>query len=81
MPPGSSPSADSAGSESIFCTTRFGPRPIPAGSTASIWHQKEVRNAAESSIEWRFKSDEARIKLKNLYPETVEELSYYPNLS
>ncbi len=39
------------------------------------------RNAAESSIDWRFTSDEARIKLKHLYPEIVEESSYGSNLS
>ncbi len=39
------------------------------------------RNASESSIEWRFTSDEARIKLKHLYPEIVEESSYDPNPS
>ncbi len=38
------------------------------------------RNAAESSIEWRFTSADARIKLKHLYPEIVEEPSYDPNL-
>ncbi len=31
------------------------------------------RNAAESSIDWRFTTDEARIKLKHLYPEIMEE--------
>ena len=30
------------------------------------------RNAVESSIEWRFTTQEARIKLKHLYPEIVE---------
>jgi transposase len=39
------------------------------------------RNAAESSIEWRFTNEEARIKLKRLYPKVVEEPSYVPNLS
>jgi transposase len=34
---------------------------------------EEERNATESSIDWRFTSDEARIKLKHLYPEIVEE--------
>jgi DDE superfamily endonuclease len=34
---------------------------------------EEERNSVESSIEWRFTSDEARIKLKHLYPEIVEE--------
>ena len=38
------------------------------------------RNAAESSIEWRFSSADARIKLKHLYPEIVQEPSYDPNL-
>jgi hypothetical protein len=32
---------------------------------------EEERNSVESSIEWRFTSDEARIKLKHLYPEIV----------
>ena len=39
------------------------------------------RNAAESSIDWRFTSDEARIKLKRLYPEISEEASHEPNCS
>jgi hypothetical protein len=39
------------------------------------------RNAAESFIDWRFTTEEARIKLKHLYPEIVEEPSYGPNLS
>src|SRR5215212_3501693 len=39
------------------------------------------RNAVESSIDWRFTSEQARIKLKHLYPEIVEESSYDPNLS
>jgi transposase len=42
---------------------------------------EEERNAAESSIDWRFTSDEARIKLKHLYPEIVEEPSYDSDLS
>ncbi len=44
----------------------------------SAWEEK--RNAAESSIDWRFTSEEARIKLKHLYPEIVEESPYDPNL-
>ncbi len=39
------------------------------------------RNAAESSIDWRFTSADARIKLQHLYPEIVEESSYDPNPS
>ena len=42
---------------------------------------EEERNAAESSIEWRFTSADARIKLKHLYPEILEEPSYDPDLS
>lgn len=39
------------------------------------------RNAAESSIDWRFTSADARLKLKRLYPEIVEEPSYDSNPS
>jgi hypothetical protein len=42
---------------------------------------EEERNAAESSIDWRFTSADARIKLKHLYPEILEEPSYDPDLS
>jgi hypothetical protein len=45
----------------------------------SAW--EEERNAAESSIDWRFTTTDARIKLKHLYPEIVEEQSYDPDLS
>jgi hypothetical protein len=44
----------------------------------SAWEAE--RNAAESSIDWRFTSADARIKLKHLYPEIVEESSCDPNL-
>ncbi len=44
----------------------------------SAWEAE--RNAAESTIDWRFTSADARIKLKHLYPEIVEEPSYDPNL-
>jgi DDE superfamily endonuclease len=43
------------------------------------WEQE--RNAAESSIEWRFTTADARIKLKHLYPEIVEEPPYDSDLS
>ena len=42
---------------------------------------EEERNAAESAIDWRFTSAEARIKLKHLYPEMVKESSYASNPS
>jgi transposase len=45
----------------------------------AAWEQE--RNAAGSTIDWRFTTDDARIKLKHLYPETVELPSYDPNLS
>jgi transposase len=58
-------------------------RRIPDRETLAVevgaWESE--RNAAESSIDWRFTSDEARIKLKRLYPEIVEEPSYDPDLS
>jgi DDE superfamily endonuclease len=41
---------------------------------------EEERNAAESSVDWRFTSADARIKLKHLYPEIVEDPSHDPNL-
>lgn len=34
---------------------------------------EDERNVAGSSIDWRFTTKEARIKLKHLYPEIVEE--------
>jgi transposase len=49
--------------------------------TGEVGAWEEERNAAESSIEWRFTATDARIKLKHLYPEIVEEPSYDPNLS
>ena len=38
------------------------------------------RNADESSIDWRFTSADARIKLRRLYPQIVQEPSYDPHL-
>jgi transposase len=48
---------------------RIPDREVLAGEVGA-W--EEERNAAESSIDWRFRSEEARIKLKHLYPEIVE---------
>jgi len=42
---------------------------------------EEERNAMESAIDWRFTTADARIKLKHLYPEIVEEPSRDSNLS
>jgi hypothetical protein len=46
---------------------------------AAAWEGE--RNAMESSIDWRFTTADARIKLKHLYPEIVEEPSRDSNLS
>jgi len=46
---------------------------------AGAWEGE--RNASESSIDWRFTTADARIKLKHLYPEIVERPSYDPDLS
>jgi len=52
------------------CLDRRTPdRRVLAGETTA-W--EEERKALESSIDWRFTSDDARIKLKHLYPEIVE---------
>ena len=48
------------------------------GEEVGAWEAE--RNAYESSIDWRFTTEDARIKLKHLYPEIVEP-SYGPNLS
>jgi transposase len=42
---------------------------------------EEERNATESTIDWRFTTADARIKLKHLYPEIVKESSYGSNPS
>ena len=55
------------------------PRPGTLAEEVGAWEAE--RNASESTIEWRFTSAEARIKLKHLYPEIVEESSNEPNLS
>ncbi len=51
----------------------------PLAGEVAAWEAE--RNAAESSIDWRFTSAAARTKLKHLYPEIVEEPSHEPNLS
>jgi transposase len=68
---------------SMLARQCLGGRRIPdrgtlAGEVAA-WEAE--RNAAESSIDWRFTSADARTKLKHLYPEIVEESSHEPNLS
>jgi transposase len=61
------------------CLERRIPERESLAEEAGAW--EEDRNAAENSIDWRFTATEARIKLKHLYPEIVEESSHDPNLS
>jgi hypothetical protein len=68
---------------SVLARQCLGDRRIPdrealAGEVGA-WEAE--RNAAESSIDWRFTTADARIKLKRLYPEIVEDPSYAPNPS
>ncbi len=53
------------------CLDRRIPEREALAGEVGAWEAE--RNVAESSIDWRFTSDEARIKLKHLYPEIVEE--------
>ena len=53
------------------CLERRIPEREALAGEVGAWEAE--RNVAESSIDWRFTSDEARIKLKHLYPEIVEE--------
>ena len=54
------------------CLDRRIPDRETLAGEVGAWEAK--RNAAESSIDWRFfTSADARIKLKHLYPEIVEE--------
>jgi hypothetical protein len=61
----------------------LGDRRIPDRGTLAgeVGAWEAERNASESSIDWRFTTGDARIKLKHLYPEIVEEPSYDPNPS
>jgi hypothetical protein len=61
------------------CLDRRIPDRESLAEEASAWEAE--RNAAESSIDWRFTTEEARIKLKRLYPETAEGSSYDSNPS
>jgi hypothetical protein len=61
------------------CLNRRIPNREALAGEVGAW--EEERNAAESAIDWRFTSAEARIKLEHLYPAIVEESSYDPNPS
>jgi hypothetical protein len=68
---------------SVLARQCLGRRRIPdresLAEEAGAWEAE--RNATESSIDWRFTAADARIKLKRLYPESVEGSSYDPNPS
>jgi len=68
---------------SVLARQCLGDRRIPERGTLAeeVGAWEAERNASESTIEWRFTSADARIKLKHLYPEIVEESSNEPNLS
>jgi hypothetical protein len=61
------------------CLNRRIPDRESLAEEAGAWEAE--RNATESSIDWRFTAADARIKLKRLYPESVEGSSYDPNPS
>jgi hypothetical protein len=61
------------------CLNRRIPDRESLAEEAGAWEAE--RNAAESSIDWRFTAADARIKLKRLYPEAGEGSSYDPNPS
>ena len=68
---------------SVLARQCLGDRRIPnresLAEEAGAWEAE--RNASESAIDWRFKSADARIKLKRLYPKTAEGQSYDPDPS
>jgi hypothetical protein len=68
---------------SVLARQCLGHRRIPDRETLTgeVGAWEAERNASKSSIDWRFTTDDARIKLKHLYPEIVEEPSYDPNPS
>jgi len=53
-----------------FITLYGGPTQQTLAEEVGAWEAE--RYAYESSIDWRFSKQEARIKLKRLYPEIVE---------
>jgi DDE superfamily endonuclease len=68
---------------SVLSRQCLGRRRIPdresLAAEAGAWEAE--RNAAASSIDWRFTAADARIKLKRLYPKTAEGSSYDPDPS
>jgi hypothetical protein len=61
------------------CLDRRIPDRTTLGRETAAW--EEERNAMGSAIDWRFTTADARIKLKHLYPEIVEEPLCDPNFS
>ncbi len=69
---------------SVLARQCLGDRRIPERGTLAeevVGAWEAERNASENSIDWRFTTGDARIRLKHLYPEIVEEPSYDPNPS
>ena len=51
------------------CTKRRMPNKIMLAAQVTAWEEK--RNTALVQIDWQFKTEDARIKLKRLYPVTI----------
>ena len=51
------------------CTKRRMPNKIMLAAQVTAWEEK--RNTALVQIDWQFKAEDARIKLKRLYPVTI----------
>jgi len=58
---------------SAMATQCLGQRRIPdlkiLNAELAVWHTK--RNQSQKSVDWQFKTTDARIKLKRLYPVTI----------
>ena len=55
------------------CTKRRIPNKIMLAAEVTAWEKK--RNTALVQIDWQFKAQDARIKLKRLYPVTIIKIS------
>ena len=54
------------------CLNRRVPDQGTLAKEATAWQER--RNAMKTTIDWRFTTEDARIKLKRLYPETKEQI-------
>jgi len=48
------------------CLSRRIPTKVKLEAEVSVW--QETRNESEATVDWQFKTEDARIKLKKLYP-------------